>query len=477
MQNLRASTPQLTPATSLDTVYQTLTPDPLTTKAELNAFYRSEINEVRGGDKMVRMQLGLERAYTNSSYFKAFFMGHRGCGKSTELSRLIDRVQGKFCPIRFSAMSTLNPSNFRPLDVVLMMMADVAEYTSRPIEDGGAGEPPPEARLREIWEWFGTEKSTIEQARASAITIEAGAGMKSDSLWGLVTGLFATLKGEMKFSSNRKQETIEHRVSRLDTLIEVANRLMDDCNDLLRKKAGKEWLFIGEDFDRAGIPTALLEDLFVTYANIFRELRTHLIFSLPINLFYSSKATQLPFSTDRSFILADTPVFQADKTANQKGRAAIVSVLTARMDLDLFAAGQMNRAIVASGGNLSDLFSIINYAADTAIIRGGSQIEAEDLTQAIYNLRSDYERRLGQSPYDPDPVTYPQKADRLMEIYNDDPKAQITDSVMYSLLNARAIQEFNGKRWFCVHPLVVDILVKQQRIQPPAGGLVPGGLE
>ena len=147
------------------------------------------------------------------------------------------------------------------------------------------------------------------------------------------------------------------------------------------------------------------------------------------------------------------------------------------MNADLFAPLQMNRSIVASGGNLSDLFSLINYAADTAIIRGASQIEADDLDRAIYNLRSDYERRLGQSPYDPDPVNYPQKADRLMEIYDDDPKAQITDAVMYSLLNARAIQEFNGKRWFCVHPLVVDILVKQQRIQQSANGLVPGGLE
>ncbi len=252
---------------------------------------------------------------------------------------------------------------------------------------------------------------------------------------------------------------------------------MDDRNHLLRQKTGQEWLFIGEDFDRAGIPTALLEDLFVTYANIFRELRTHLIFSLPINLFYSSKATQLPFASDRSFVLSDTPVFQPDKTANQKGRDAITLVLTARVNVDLFAPKQMNRAIVASGGNLSDLFSLVNYAADTAIIRGGQQIEADDLDRAIYNLRSDYERRLGQSPYDPDPVTYPEKADRLMEIYNDNPKAQITDSVMYSLLNARAIQEFNGKRWFCVHPLVVDILVKQKRIQPPASVLVPGGLE
>ncbi|NJM27334.1 MAG: hypothetical protein HC856_02015 [Pseudanabaena sp. RU_4_16] len=65
--------------------------------------------------------------------------------------------------------------------------------------------------------------------------------------------MFATLKGEIKFASTRKSEVVEHRVSRLTSLIEVANRLLDDCNNLLREATGQEWLFVGEDFDRAGI--------------------------------------------------------------------------------------------------------------------------------------------------------------------------------------------------------------------------------
>jgi hypothetical protein len=151
MQNPQSPISHLTPAMSLDEVYQTLKPDPLTTKAELNAFYRSEMNEVRG-DMVQRMQLQLDRSH-NIGYFKAFFMGHQGIGKSTELSRLTEQVQDKFNPIRFSAMSTLDPSNFQPLDVLLMMMVKVAEQTSLPIDEGGAGKPPPEARLNEMMVW------------------------------------------------------------------------------------------------------------------------------------------------------------------------------------------------------------------------------------------------------------------------------------------------------------------------------------
>jgi hypothetical protein len=37
-------------------------------------------------------------------------------------------------------------------------------------------------------------------------------------------------------------------------------------------------------------------------------------------------------------------------------------------------------------------------------------------------------------------------------------------------LNARSIQEFNGQRWFGVHPLVVDILVGQKHLNVGAAG-------
>jgi len=465
----------ITPAQSLEEVYRTLQPDPLSTPAELQAFYCEEMNQVRGGDQMARIKQSLERAHTDRNYFKACFMGHSGVGKSTELSRLTDRVKDKFNTIRFSAVTSLDPANFRPLDVVLMMMVDVAERTAMPKKDGGAGQRPPEARLREIWDWFATEKDTREESSLFASTTEAGIGAKEDSLWGKVLGLFANLKGEIKYASTRKQEVIEYRISRLKSLIEVANRLLDDCNDLLRKASGHEWLFVGEDFDRSGIPSPLIEDLFITYANIFRELRTHLIFNLPIGLYYSSKAPQLPFSNDRSYVLPDTPVFLPDHTPNAKGRAALQAVLKARMSLSLFEPNQMMRLIVASGGNLQDLFALVNYAADTASLRLAKKIDAVDVKAAIANLRNDYERRLGQSPYDPETVIWKDKADRLIEIYGNDKAAQITDAVLYSLLNARAVQEFNGNRWFGVHPLVVDILANQNRLPRTQTGELLGG--
>src|SRR5262245_24975265 len=79
---------QLEPATSLEDVYKTLAPEPLMTPSEIDAFYRSGINKVRGGDKIGNLARGLERSW-RAGFFKAFLAGHPGVGKSTEMTRLV----------------------------------------------------------------------------------------------------------------------------------------------------------------------------------------------------------------------------------------------------------------------------------------------------------------------------------------------------------------------------------------------------
>lgn len=462
---------QITKATALDEVYRTLRPYPLSTPEQLKAFYRPEINETRGGDMMRRLELGLKRAARDGVLFKASLMGHSGVGKSTELSRLQERIADIFRVIRFSAYNDLDPGNFRPLDVVLVMMMEVMEQTAELV-----GVPPSEARLRDIKTWFATESTVREETLDIAASLEAGAGVEQGSLWDQVLGLFARLKGEVKYASTRNKKVEDYRLSRIKDLIDLANKVLDECNQMLKRHSGsigQQWLFFGEDFDKAGIAAARIQELFVTYGNLFQDLRTNLIFNVPISLFYSSEGTRLTFSN--RFLLVDTPVYQQDHSPNPRGRNAVKAVLAARMDLSLVKPEALERLIVASGGNLRDLFALVNYAADTAVLRDATIINEEDADAAILNLRSDYERRLGMSPFDLEAVSYGEKADLLLRIYHNEQDAQMTDAALYSLLRARAVQEFNGQRWFGVHPLVVDILAKQGKLSPDDAGRIPGG--
>jgi hypothetical protein len=470
---------QTTPAQTLEEIGQTMSPSPLESEQEIKAFYRKEMNQVRGGRKIERMQLGLQTARRNKTFFKALFLGHSGSGKSTELNKIAYNLNNDFAPVRIR-VDALSPANFQALDVLLLMTIAIAEQTSLPIAAGGAGRKPSEQRLRDIANWFHREKITVDRTNTSIVDIEGAIKLGGESLWQKILEIFASIKGGIKFSSTRKQEITEYRLDRIDELITLANNLFDDCNAALREATQKEWLFIGEDFDKGGLPGQRLEELFLSYtSNVFQNLRAHIIFNLPIYIYYSKQGSQLIFPPDRTYILPDTSIFRPDqnKTPDDQGRAALVSVLHARVEPQLFAAGQMMRLIVASGGNLRDLFSMVRYAADTAILDQVAEIGADQVKEAILDMRSNYERFLGQSPYSTEKVTYQQKADKLLEIYNSNYDATIHDEVVHSLLSARAVQEFNSERWFGVHPLVVDILVKQGKIQRPSGGgPVPGGI-
>lgn len=455
-------------ATSLAEVYKTLSPKPLVTREELDAFYSSQLNAVRGEDHVDRLALGLDRAF-GGSQFKAFLMGHPGVGKSTELSRLVQRIHDRYSVVRFSVKTELDPSSFKPFDLLLYMMAEVAERTARPRAEGGAGREPSETRLKELWDWFNQEIRTVSRSTQTAGELAAGAGLQGESWWAKMAGLFASVKGEIKYAADRKIELVEYRLSRLSTLIELANRLLDECNRLLRDASGREWLFIGEDFDKPGIAPQRLEEFFLDYGNVIEDLRVHLIFTLPITLGYSEQAVRLPVS-DAPYLIPDTPVFHADHSAHRKGRAAARSVLEARTDSRLFERGVVNRLVVASGGNLRDLLQLAAQAADLALLAGAQTVARSHARAAIDRLRQEYRRRLGTGPFDAEEIPYEDKAQRLVRIYEGESSAAVPDAILYSLLRSRAVQEFNGKGWFGVHPLVVDVLKTQGRLPDSASG-------
>src|SRR5438132_1483051 len=74
---------QLTRAQTLEQIARTLSPEPLEDAAELNAFYRPDLNTVRGSDLVSEMKIVLKNSF-GAIPFKAFLMGHSGVGKSTE---------------------------------------------------------------------------------------------------------------------------------------------------------------------------------------------------------------------------------------------------------------------------------------------------------------------------------------------------------------------------------------------------------
>jgi len=451
-------------AQRIQDIYKAFDPAPLTSPSELHDFYVDDLNALRGSDKIKALALELKRQHSRG-FYKAFVMGHAGVGISTELSRLEQAVRAQFRTFRLSANTDLDPVNFKPFDVILRVALGLAEETAKPVKEGGAGSPLPEALTRDLLDWFAVEKTTVKTGYD--VTVKADAGIKppAAALWEKLLGLNAALKLEAKRSSGRSKELVEYREKNVGQLIDLANKVIHDCNDRLRTVTRREWLVIGDDFDKPGIPEERISEFFITYGNILSDLVCHMIVDIPIGLGHSSRANQLPATFDGPFNFPDTPVYQKNHTPHGPGRAALHRVIEQRMDPLLFEDGQQERLIVASGGNLRDLFSLIITASTNAELRedNPAHITMADVDPAIAELRKEYRDHLGETAYDVEKPTLGAKLDKLAAIYLGKPEAELHDPALYSLLHARAVQEFNGLSWFGVHPLTVDFLNRLDR--------------
>ena len=464
----------LQPATTLEDVYKTLSEAPLLKEDEFRAFYEPSVNSVRGEDQVARIRLRLERLH-HSGFYHAFFHGHQGVGKSTELTRLAHEVRFKFSDIRFSAETDINPAGYKPFDVLLVMLMKLVKETHEQ-----TGRAPSDQLLQDVLDWFSKKTKTYKQAVHAEAGASGGAGPKGDSLLTSVLGLFVNVSGAIKYASDRETQVTDYELTLIPELITLVNKLLTECNKILRDTQGREWLFIGEDFDKAIGRPELAKDLFIAHGKIFQDLRAHFIFNVPVELVYSDLGGRLEAMGCDVKGLLDTPVYNQDHTSFEPGRDAVRAVLGRRLSPSLFEDGQMTRLIVASGGNLRDLFSCVADSADTAFLRGGpdTTIQQADVTSAINNLRREYLRHLGVSVYDDQqasPITSEKKTERLLQVYADARKPTMTDAVLNSLLRSRAVQEFNGEGWYGVHPLVVDILHRQGAIKADDQEGVPGG--
>jgi hypothetical protein len=176
------------PAESLDELYLTLRPEPLETSEQFRKFYRGEINLVRGEDTVVRLSSRLQQSY-GALPFRAFVTGHPGVGKSTEISRLLDRIKEQHVGIRLSVANELNPASFKIFDVLLLMLARIAEEANEmnviPLQGHRS-----EALIHEITQWFATEREKSSHTRTSGAE------------WAAVLRLFVSAKAEMSTRPN-----------------------------------------------------------------------------------------------------------------------------------------------------------------------------------------------------------------------------------------------------------------------------------
>ena len=422
---------------------------------EMAEFYSDALNKRRGNHLLRRIKDDLLESADQGFFFQGVLYGNRGTGKSTEINRLLDHadIRKKFIVIRLDALNELNPQTFSVADILLLLVANLIE---RCVEKC--------AEMGRAFHEAGTMTSDLQQMLTPFFPELQNKEQLTKTTGGSGELSFLTLvKLGIRVEGQRKTDSVSPR----ETLAELSAVLERQISIAADRLPEYELLVIGENFDKEQIPPPLLHDTFVQYSSVLRDLRLHLLFTLPVPFVYSF-GDQLAFRRENRYPVYDVPVCNEAHERDATGCEALIELLEKRADLKtIFADDALELLLRASGGDLYRLFAIIvnagrlaryRYEDDPATAR---KVLRGDVDTAVKEQLGIFRNELGTAPNDPDETPWDVKLKKLRDTYEGDPAANVPDKALYQLLRRRAVLFFNGRGRYGVHPLAVEVLREQ----------------
>jgi energy-coupling factor transporter ATP-binding protein EcfA2 len=381
------------------------------------------------------------------------FTGHRGSGKSTELKRIQSKWENEYRVIYIEFDLELDVNDAEYTDLYLLFIKKVADdLTELHLKFD------PEL-LDSFESWFKEVTKETEDTVQSSVSIETEASAGAEIP--LISKLTGKLIGQIKGSSQQKKlirETLQRNLSRLQTDI---NLLLKDAFNKLRgeypDRYQKGFLVIVDNLDR--IRPRVGDHLFFDYASQLQELDCTIIYTVPISVIYSYKNVSNWF--DNSSIVPMVNIYEFSRSEchlnyNQQRLDGVASLIEKRVDVSAVFADrqQLLDLAKASGGHVRQLMQVTRLACRTALTRKHSKILAEDVTYALNEQQSGFERST------PGPNYYEALAEVCL--YKDITK----DEIGQNLLSNLSVLEYNDpERWNYVNPLVKQSYAFQQALQ------------
>ena len=374
--------------------------------------------------------------------------GHRGSGKSTELLRLKARLeQAGYEVIYFEADDDLDLNDLEYSDLLLA--------AARRIEAGARERGVSlDQELKSIERWFAEVVYSQQEWRQMERELQAEASLGIGLPEGipLIARLFAKLTGQIKTGQAVKQEVRRKLDQQVSQLIAGVNDLLQRLEVEVRNKGRQGVVLVVDNLDRVTLRDleggrTSHEALFVEHGEPLRALKCHAIYTVPISMLYSTKATQLTSLFPRYQIVPMIRVSDRNGDEFPKGLARLRDILARRIDLSpLFEPDALDALCRASGGHPRQLMALTTYAIDYADERAPRPVAAKAAARAVGRLVNEYGRMIPEAHF---PLLA--RVHRLKSVQND----RDHQTMLYNL----SVLEYTDGQpaWHDVHPVVLHL--------------------
>ena len=393
----------------------------------LDRFYvdrglQSQLRELLG-----ELEAGARANPPNNTKF--LFVGHTGCGKSTELSRLVYLIENgperyqfikdSFLPIQYSVSEIVGLYDIEFVDLALSMIIGIYKEMERlnlNVDDSAA---------RRVYDWLYDDKAT----------------RPSDNL-GL--GSMIRLIDVRLKSEGEVREDIRYRIRKyIPELINLINQTIAEVSFI----TGKNLLLIIDDLDKIQPLEASL-NVFREHVKSLTSFDCFVIYTAPISLLYDAQSKHVGQFLEIHYM----PMFRIkDKEGTPEapdsvGVSTLREIITRRVNPALFENGVIDYAIYLTGGILRELIRVIRGCCVYCHEYELGQITYNVMEVQKSKLKSEYYRMLEHEDY------------RLLQRVNLTKSRADVD--MRHLESLCVLYYPNGKGWFDVHPVVGELLAE-----------------
>ena len=372
------------------------------------------------------------------------YAGHRGAGKSTELLRLQEYLQNQGCFVVYFAADDedINPEDTEYTDILLActrhLLESLRNANSKPLRDW----------MRDRWE--DVKDLALTEVSFETLSLESQIAQ------------FAKLTANVRTVPSLRQKIRDKINPHTTTLIDALNEFIGDAKKNLPDKPS-QLAVIADNLDRI-VPFSQdgkrsnLDEIFLDRTEQLKALDCHVIYTIPISMVYSNRATELINNYNDPQVLPMIMVQNPDGSTNEAGLAKIKELIEKRvkqvnpnqcLETGVFDSREtLERLCLMSGGHVRNLLLMMQEAITRT---EDLPITAKAAQRAITQARDVYRRTPEEGEWQ-----ILAKVSQTQRILNDEQHR--------NLLFSRCILEYRYydeegemQPWYDVHPLIKGI--------------------
>lgn len=366
----------------------------------------------------------------DSSYL--LFMGHIGCGKSTELRRIKQILHNpdRYYVIFFDLLTELDIHNFQYVDLLLVCARKLCEAmeTENLTVDL--------VYLERMHNWFTQQVITriADHTLSSGINTEIQAGLT----WPGIGGLLTKCTNAFKYNTTYKKELREVVINSFATFAEAFNLLIAASNDKIQQHhRGQKFLFIIDGTDKLNGDDT--KRFFIENINQLKQIRANFLYGAPIHMLFETNSLQQNYDAYR---LPMIKMFNKDRTpTTNNARATLQEMVYRRVPLKWFdSLNTVDYLIDHCGGHPRDLVRLLSLTWRNA---RNNRIDHTAAIKAVASIASDFNRLLTTEDY------------IMIARIDSGDKNQGDRARLSKLLSVLALLEYDeNDHWWRSHPVV-----------------------